>query len=301
MTCLICGSSARPSGTLFSSFSDRTFSFARCEDCGYGWVSDPREDYATLYDEAYYVGQGADPGVNYQGQFLGSPDSLLTKIKNVEFDALLRTMTTVQRTRLQGEIRSMKILDFGGGVGGFVNYLNARGLDAELHDEGYGLEFAAAHGVRVQRSLDDVTERYDVVFAVEVLEHLKDPHAALATIQRVLKPGGLLLFTTGNLARHRGPVATWFYARHPEVHISFFTPNAFGRLAGQHGLRPLRVRFAPGAIQYRALMRAPVFKRLAYVTRTWWRPLTIVVERRLGFSELGAAERVREESSAPNG
>jgi hypothetical protein len=101
-----------------------------------------------------------------------------------------------------------------------------------------------------------------------------------------------LLFTTGNLARHRGDVATWFYARHPEVHISFFTPDAFGRLAERHGLRPLKVRFAPGAIQYRALMRLPFLKRLAYLTRAWWRPMTAVVEARLGFSELGAAERV---------
>jgi SAM-dependent methyltransferase len=255
-------------------------------------VTDPREDYDVLYDEAYYTGHGADPGVNYQGQFLDGPDSLLAKIKDVEFDALLSTLTTVQRTRHAGAMTDMKILDFGGGVGGFVRYLNDRGFDAELHDEGYGLEFAASHGVKVRRTLDDVAEHYDVVVAVEVLEHIKDPDAALAAIHRVLKPGGLLLFTTGNLARHRGEVATWFYAHHPEVHISFFTPDAFARLADRHGLRPLPVRFAPGAIQYRALMRLPVLKRLAYATRAWWRPITAVVEARLGFSELGAAERV---------
>jgi SAM-dependent methyltransferase len=292
MTCPICGSNARVSGSLFSPFSDRSFSFARCEECGYGWVTDPREDYATLYDEAYYVGEGADPGVNYQGQFLEGSESLLVKIKDVEFDALLTTLTKVQRSRRQGAITDMKILDFGGGVGGFVRYLNDRGLDAELHDEGYGLEFAASHGVKVRRSLDDVVEYYDVVVAVEVLEHIKDPHAALDVIHRVLKPGGLLLFTTGNLARHRDDVATWFYARHPEVHISFFTPDAFERLCNRHGLRPLKVHFDPGAIQYRVLMRLPFLKRLAYSTKLWWRPLTVVVEKRLGFSELGAAERV---------
>src|SRR5580700_2466137 len=111
MTCPICGSSARASGTLFSSFSSRSFSFARCDDCGYGWVVDPREDYGALYDETYYLGHGADPGVNYQGQFVGGPDSLLVKIKAVEFDALLTTMTTVQRARHQRSMSDMKILD----------------------------------------------------------------------------------------------------------------------------------------------------------------------------------------------
>jgi SAM-dependent methyltransferase len=292
MTCPICGTIARASGSLHSSFSDRRFSFARCGDCGYGWVIDPREDYGALYDEAYYVGHGADPGVNYQGQFLGGPDSLLAKIKDVEFDALLTTLKSVQEARHQRATSETKILDFGGGVGGFVRYLSDHGFDAELHDEGYGAEFAAAHGVRVRRRLDDVAELYDVVFAIEVLEHIKDPHAALDTIHRVLKPDGLLLFTTGNLARHRGDIATWFYARHPEVHISFFTPDSFGRLAAQHGLSPLPVRFAAGAIQYRALMRLPMLKRVAYVTRAWWRPMTAAVEKRLGFSELGAAERL---------
>jgi SAM-dependent methyltransferase len=292
MKCPICGSSAHESGSLYSSFSGRSFSFARCDDCGYGWSIDPREDYGAIYDEAYYLGRGADPGVNYQGQFLGGPDSLLAKIKEVEFDALLRTMSTVQEARHQGSLTGKKILDFGGGVGGFVRYLNDRGLDAELHEEGYGLEFAAAHGVKVRRSLDDVTELYDVVVAVEVLEHIKDPDAALDTIHRILKPDGLLLFTTGNLARHRGDISTWFYARHPEVHISFFTPDAFRRVADRHGLKPLRVRFDPGAIQYLVLMRLPVLKRVAYVTRAWWRPLTALVDSHLGFSELGAAERV---------
>jgi SAM-dependent methyltransferase len=254
-------------------------------------VIDPREDYGAIYDEAYYLGHGADPGVNYQGQFLEGPDSLLAKIKEVEFDALLSTMTAVQRARSRGDLTSMKILDFGGGVGGFVRYLTAHGLDAELHEEGYGLEFAASHGVRVRRNLDDVAELYDVVIAVEVLEHIKDPDAALDTIHRVLKPGGLLLFTTGNLARHKGDIASWFYARHPEVHISFFTPDAFRRLSDRHGLRPVPVRFDPGAIQYLIIMRLPVLKRLIYATRAWWRPMTAIVERRLGFSELGAAER----------
>ena len=253
MTCPICGSSASASGSLFSRFSARDFSFAKCGDCGYGWVVDPREDYDNLYDEAYYEGCGADPGVNYQGQFLGKPDSLLAEIKDVEFDALLSTLKSVQQARHHGATADMKILDFGGGVGGFVRYLTDHGLDAELHDEGYGVEFAASHRVRVRRSLDDVSEHYDVVFAVEVLEHIKDPHAALDTIHRVLKTDGLLLFTTGNLARHRGDVATWFYARHPEVHISFFTPESFRLLAEQHGLRPFPVRFAPGAIQYQCL------------------------------------------------
>jgi hypothetical protein len=52
------------------------------------------------------------------------------------------------------------------------------------------------------------------------------------------------------------------------------------------------VRFAAGALQYLVIMRLPYLKHLAYWTRAWWRPATAVLENRLGFSELGAAERV---------
>jgi len=107
----------------------------------------------------------------------------------------------------------------------------------------------------------------------------------LDTMQRILKPGGLLLFTTGNLARHRGEIATWFYARHPEVHISFFTRTP---LASRRSARsaPSAVRFAAGALQYLVIMRLPYLKHLAYWTRAWWRPATAVLENRLGFSKL---------------
>ena len=40
------------------------------------------------------------------------------------------------------------------------------------------------------------------------------------------------------------------------------------------------------------IMRIPYLKRLAYRTRAWWSPATAVLEFRLGFSKLGAAERV---------
>lgn len=51
---------------------------------------------------------------------------------------------------------------------------------------------------------------FDCVVFTDVLEHLHDPLAGLKEIHRVLKPGGVLVLTTNNLAHHRhvaNPVA----------------------------------------------------------------------------------------------
>ena len=41
-------------------------------------------------------------------------------------------------------------------------------------------------------------EKFDLIFADNVMEHLEDPEGVFAEAKRVLKPGGLLLFKTPN-------------------------------------------------------------------------------------------------------
>ena len=69
----------------------------------------------------------------------------------------------------------------------------ARGLGCEI----YGLElaparitFAAANGVRVLRAEELSSCTFDIINCEQVLEHLDEIDVAMATIGRVLKPGG---------------------------------------------------------------------------------------------------------------
>lgn len=80
----------------------------------------------------------------------------------------------------------------------------------------------------VERKLDDQTfvgdiqsmpevesERYDTVICSEVLEHVPRPSDALSEVQRILKPGGILILTVPFLARlHDEPHDFYRYTQH---------------------------------------------------------------------------------------
>jgi SAM-dependent methyltransferase len=72
--------------------------------------------------------------------------------------------------------------------------------------------------------LDD--DSFDVVVAGELLEHLRDPHALVAEIRRVLRPGGTFVASVPNAYRLKGRVL-FLFGRPPEndpTHLQMFSP-----------------------------------------------------------------------------
>lgn len=157
----------------------------------------------------------------------------------------------------------LRWLDFGCGAGGFLKFLRERGqlagrpLEVEGHDVGsYAELLKRADGFRIL-DLDELSRepagRYDIISMIEVLEHLPDPRAALTLVSRLLKPGGLLLLTTGNLdnpvARRHG--IHYRYCA-PEIHVSLFNPRCLARLYRSVGLEPFSVRYH-GAVKFKVV------------------------------------------------
>lgn len=103
----------------------------------------------------------------------------------------------------------LRILDIGCG-GGLLSEPMARlgatvtGADAaarnipvaRLHAESQGLDIDYRHTTAEAIAAGD--ERFDVVLALEIVEHVADPSAFAATCARLLKPGGLYLCSTLN-------------------------------------------------------------------------------------------------------
>jgi len=93
-----------------------------------------------------------------------------------------------------------RILDVGCGTGTILTYLaaygNAQGVDIDEEAVGYCHERGLLDvrlGAAATLPFDDGC--FDLVTALDVLEHLEDDTAALREIGRVLRPGGQLLMT----------------------------------------------------------------------------------------------------------
>lgn len=223
-----------------------------------------------IYNDAYYRGHGPDPYVDYETEYHDWRNS----DRGLEFDDMARIAADYVRSRVpaadkvsptspRSSTAPLRWLDFGCGAGAFLKYLRERGsfhgrpLDLSGHDVGsYADLLKSKDGFRIL-DLDELSRepdaRYDVISMIEVIEHLPSPLEPLALISRLLKPGGLLLLTTGNLD---SPVATrqGIHYRYcaPEIHVSLFNPGCLARLYRRVGLEPFPVRYE-GAVKFKVV------------------------------------------------
>ena len=273
----MCESAPEDAGSRYSPFSDRTFHYGLCRQCDLGLVVDPRDDYENLYDEAYYAGRGADPTIDYIAE-MGDPGT----IRNLEWDGLRQVLGPLDR--------GLRVLDFGCGLGGLPRYLRAAGWNADgYEDEGFARDWMTRNGLSVVERLEPAS--YDVIFAIEVVEHLIDPLPVLRLLRESLRPGGRLVMTTGNLAKARKPLSEWTYASVPDVHVTFWTPRSWDRALGLAGFVGREHTRLPAAVTQYKILKAlpPVARPLARVPALWRIPAA-AVDRRYGVSAFADGE-----------
>jgi methionine biosynthesis protein MetW len=115
-----------------------------------------------------------------------------------------------------------------------VDQAQGRGLDARVVEDTTELPFE--------------DETFDGAVAVEVLEHVLEPHLMAQELCRVLKPGGVLFVTLPNVAYWRRRLELLLLGRFDPLgddlsieqpwrdpHIRFFTPKTLHRMLTQAG------------------------------------------------------------------
>jgi SAM-dependent methyltransferase len=207
--CRICG------GRLLAAFEGRLFGdlpvrYGICEGCRSLLLPEP-----TWLERAYTT------------EFSPDPDS-------GELQRTLFVHRVLRRFRhhglLPGRFRS---LDFGCGKAALVRLLLDQGHDAWGQDA-----YPRAAYAEERVSAEWPAGGFDLVTAIEVIEHTLDPVATLSELRSRLAPRGLLVLTTELFdERLHGP--DWIYLA-PEhgQHITIFSAEGLRRAAGKAGLVP---------------------------------------------------------------
>jgi 2-polyprenyl-6-hydroxyphenyl methylase/3-demethylubiquinone-9 3-methyltransferase len=108
---------------------------------------------------------------------------------------------------------------------------------AKVHAAGQGLEIDYRHS-----AVEDLAGRFDLVTAMEVIEHVVDPQAFLHSLAERLAPGGLLILSTPNrTARSRLLMITIAESigqipRGTHDHGKFITPDEMKAMLAAAGL-----------------------------------------------------------------
>lgn len=221
----------------------------RCRGCSLVFVN-PQPTEAAV--ESYYSSKELTAQESWSSYFDHTPQQL----------AALWTARLADVARWTNG-RSPRLLDIGCGWGDFLHFASARGWQvggfefsasvARVAQEKYGL------AVRVG-SLEDMEipdQTFDLITLWHVLEHLRDPLGALARIEPLLAPGGVLVLEVPNLnflARK-----SWRYPMSRTLHLYHFSPATLSALVERAGLRVLECR--PGHTGYLYKSRAKIFAK----------------------------------------
>lgn len=244
MSCNLCGTQLGPK--LRATWEKDGFDIIRCWSCGLVFRRDlpAPADVVTIYRDGYFLRESDGDAQGYADYLRDEPEHRLTARKRLD--------------RIQRTIRTGRLLDVGCAAGFFVDEAVRRGWDARGIDVSSGM---IAWG-RERLGLDLVTDlfqramhpeaAFDCVTMWDYIEHSIDPAADFAKAAFVLRPGGRLFLSTGDisslvarLSRRRWHLLT------PRHHNFYFSPRTLRDYLRRSGFEVLSVTRPSANYSYR--------------------------------------------------
>ena len=278
-SCKICGEASVEIGSKTGKWRKQTFHLRRCSRCRYSFISDPLSNLAEVYSPEYYRGTGADPLLDYVFELEHPAET----VRQYEWRGILRAVNSLFPLS-----PDTTWLDYGCGNGGLVRYCRERCHIAGFEAAGWIRDQSRDHGITVlgEQDLVPLAGSFDIVSAIEVLEHVPEPLEILSAIRRLLKPGGLFFYTTGNAQPHNDDLVNWPYVL-PETHVSFFEPDTLVRALSDTGFRPEFRGYLPGhtdIIRFKVLKNLRLLRQAAWHVAVPWEIVARMIDRRLKIS-----------------
>lgn len=131
-----------------------------------------------------------------------------------------------------------RLLDIGCSYGIFLK------MASRIWQEAYGVELSKEASRYARESLGlnvsclDIQEAdfpngyFDIITAIEVIEHIEDPKDFITTVSRILKPGGILYLVTPDAQSFSARLMGYRWWSYRKMHLNYFSKDSlFGFLA----------------------------------------------------------------------
>lgn len=269
--CPACGSASRH--LLYADLTDRSYrcapgrwSLVRCDGCSCAYL-DPRPDDRTAHIayRNYYDGARMRLGGMPPSGWRRARRALRNGYLNARYGyaiapawglgRIVSPFLPGYREKADEHIRHLRlppgrprVLDVGCGEGEFLAEMQGVGWTVQgVEPNSEAVALARARGVPVTQ--DTVTEMslhrgsFDAITFRLVLEHLRDPAAALQACRRALKARGILWIATPNLDSegHRIFREHWIHLQPPR-HAVIYTPGSLSRLLADSSFEVVALR-----------------------------------------------------------
>lgn len=205
------------------------FSTSICADCGFIFMNPPfsPKTIHSFYQEGYYTGKA---------------DFAYTDERQTEYFSAY-----VHRARLKTIARFVprgRLLDIGSSFGLFLKAAADRyepwGVELSEYAANWAAENVGAHIFHGSFDSFRPEIRYDVITAIEVIEHIADPVAFIEKCCSLLNPNGLLVLQTADMSAWQALSAGARYHYFLPGHLSYFTEQNLTDALIRAGFRTVR-------------------------------------------------------------
>jgi 2-polyprenyl-3-methyl-5-hydroxy-6-metoxy-1,4-benzoquinol methylase len=206
----------------------------RCSNCKIVFVKNIPSDRVLegLYDDAFFKDGQKSPT---EGLKLHNNPAYINAIKRIE------------RIKKYDHCNG-RLLDVGCATGIFLKAANASfkysfGIDISKYATDIAvreLNVNAKYGTICDMNFSQ--QYYDVITMWDVIEHVKDPDKYIDIISNIIRPGGLMILSTGNIESIMFKVQKkkW-HLLIPPKHLFYFSPKTISMLLNKYGFRVLNI------------------------------------------------------------
>lgn len=218
------------------------FDVFECLDCSSQFVRVEAEQ-KKVYEQIY-----SESNAGWYNRYYRYAKEVKSKDDPLRFLSSMESAYFPTYRYLKGKA-GLKVLEVGCGYGYLSYSMKSKGFDVTAIDisekavgfarENFGDYF---RNVSISDLDGAVSEKFDLIIATEVIEHLVDPSLFLKECLRLLKTGGSILITTPN--RDYYSAASIWQTDLPPLHLTWISTKGMSALARKHGLEVHFTKFS---------------------------------------------------------